>query len=69
MTGQSFVPLPGSERGSLPESQQLGAVDEAQQIEVTLRHSPMHEILQLMESLIAPQLTSSQPGLGPIPPL
>ena len=36
MTGQSFVPLPGSERGSLPESQQLGAVDESQQIEVTL---------------------------------
>ncbi|HEY7921352.1 MAG TPA: protease pro-enzyme activation domain-containing protein, partial [Streptosporangiaceae bacterium] len=36
MTGQSFVPLPGSERGSLPESQQLGAVDEGQQIEVTL---------------------------------
>ena len=36
MTGQSFVPLPGSERGSLPESQQLGAVDEAQQIVVTL---------------------------------
>jgi kumamolisin len=36
MTGQSFVPLPGSERGSLPESQQLGAVDETQQIEVTL---------------------------------
>ena len=36
MTGQSFVPLPGSERGPLPESQQLGAVDEARQIEVTL---------------------------------
>jgi len=36
MTGQSFVPLPGSERGSLPESEQLGAVDGAQQIEVTL---------------------------------
>ena len=36
MTGQPFVPLPGSERGSLPESQQLGAVDGAQQIEVTL---------------------------------
>ncbi|HEX9356197.1 MAG TPA: S53 family peptidase [Streptosporangiaceae bacterium] len=36
MTGHSFVPLPGSERGSLPESQQLGAVDESQQIEVTL---------------------------------
>ena len=36
MTGHSFVPLPGSERGSLPDSQQLGAVDEAQQIEVTL---------------------------------
>ncbi|MGH3121358.1 MAG: S53 family peptidase, partial [Streptosporangiaceae bacterium] len=36
MTGHSFVPLPGSERGSLPESQKLGAVDESQQIEVTL---------------------------------
>ena len=36
MTGHSFVPLPGSERGSLPGSQQLGAVDESQQIEVTL---------------------------------
>jgi kumamolisin len=36
MTGHSSVPLPGSERGSLPESQQLGAVDESQQIEVTL---------------------------------
>jgi kumamolisin len=36
MTGQSFVPLPGSERGSLPGSQQLGALDEAQQIDVTL---------------------------------
>jgi kumamolisin len=36
MTGHSFVPLPGSDRGSLPESQELGAVDESQQIEVTL---------------------------------
>jgi kumamolisin len=36
MTGHSFVPLPGSDRGSLPGSQELGAVDEAQQIEVTL---------------------------------
>jgi kumamolisin len=36
MTGHPFVPLPGSERGSLPESQPLGAVDESQQIEVTL---------------------------------
>ena len=36
MTGHSFVPLPGSERGSLPGSQQLGALDEAQQIDVTL---------------------------------
>jgi kumamolisin len=36
MAGHSFVPLPGSERGSLPESQPLGAVDESQQIEVTL---------------------------------
>jgi kumamolisin len=36
MTGQSFVPLPGSERASLPESEQLGAVDGTQQIEVTL---------------------------------
>ena len=36
MTGHSFVSLPGSERGSLPGSQELGAVDESQQIEVTL---------------------------------
>ncbi len=36
MSGRSFVPLPGSDRGSLPESQELGAVDESQQIEVTL---------------------------------
>ena len=36
MTGQSFVPLPGSERGSLPESQELGAVDESREIELTL---------------------------------
>ncbi len=36
MTGQSFVPLPGSERGSLPDAQELGAVDESQQLEVTL---------------------------------
>ena len=44
MTGHSFVPLPGSERGSLPESQQLGAVDESQEIEVTLvtrRRAPL----------------------------
>ncbi len=36
MTAHSFVPLPGSERGSLPQSQALGTVDESQQIEVTL---------------------------------
>jgi kumamolisin len=36
MTGHSFVPLPGSERGPLPGSQELGAVDESRQIEVSL---------------------------------
>ena len=36
MTGHSFVPLPGSERGSLPGSQELGAVDDSEEIEVTL---------------------------------
>ena len=44
MTGHSFVPLPGSERGSLPESQELGAVDDSQRIEVTLvtrRRAPL----------------------------
>ena len=36
MAGDSFVPLPGSERGPLPEAEQAGAVDGAQRIEVTL---------------------------------
>jgi signal transduction histidine kinase len=35
---------------------EFAKLESGQQIEVTLRHSPMHEILQLMESLVAPQL-------------
>lgn len=35
---------------------EFAKLESGQQIEVTLRHSPMQEILQLMESLIAPQL-------------
>jgi signal transduction histidine kinase len=38
---------------------EFAKLESGQQIEVTLRHSPMHEILQLMESLIAPQLEAS----------
>jgi kumamolisin len=36
MAGNSFVPLPGSERGPLPQAEQAGAVDGSQRIEVTL---------------------------------
>ncbi len=36
MTTDSFVPLPGSERGSLPEAEVTGPVDGSQRVEVTL---------------------------------
>jgi kumamolisin len=36
MTGQSFVPLPGSERSPLPNAERAGAVDGSERIEVTL---------------------------------
>jgi signal transduction histidine kinase len=35
---------------------EFAKLESGQQIEVALRHSPMHEILQFMESLIAPQV-------------
>ena len=36
MTDQSFVPLPGSDRGPLPGAEQAGPVDGSERIEVTL---------------------------------
>ena len=36
MTDHSFVPLPGSERGALPQAEPAGAIDESERIEVTL---------------------------------
>ena len=35
---------------------EFAKLESGQQIDVALRHTPMHEILQFMESLIAPQL-------------
>jgi kumamolisin len=68
MTGQSFVPLPGSERGSLPESQQLGAVDEAQQIEVTLvtrRRAALPRDLVEGPATLTPEQFAEQHGTDP----
>ena len=39
---------------------EFAKLESGQQIEVTLRHSPMHEILQFMESLVAPQLAARE---------
>ena len=36
MSGESFVPLPGSERAPLPAAENAGPVDSAQRIEITL---------------------------------
>ena len=68
MTGQSFVPLPGSERGSLPESQELGAVDESQEIEVTLvtrRRAALSRDLVEGPDTLTPQQFAEQHGTDP----
>ncbi len=68
MTGHSFVPLPGSERGSLPESQELGAVDESQEIEVTLvtrRRAALPRDLVEGPGTLTPQQFAEQHGTDP----
>jgi signal transduction histidine kinase len=39
---------------------EFAKLESGQKIEVALRHSPMHEILQFMEALIAPQLEARE---------
>jgi signal transduction histidine kinase len=39
---------------------EFAKLESGQEIEVALRHSPMHEILQFMEALIAPQLEARE---------
>jgi kumamolisin len=68
MTGHSFVPLPGSERGSLPGSQELGAVDESQQIEVTLvtrRRTALPRDLVEGPATLTPRQFAGQHGTDP----
>ncbi len=68
MTGQSFVPLPGSERGPLPQSQELGAVDESRQIEVTLvtrRRAPLSRDLVEGPATLTTEQFAEQHGTDP----
>jgi signal transduction histidine kinase len=39
---------------------EFAKLESGQEIEVALRHSPMHEVLQFMEALIAPQLAARE---------
>jgi len=68
MTGQSFVPLPGSERGPLPQSQELGPVDESRQIEVTLvtrRRAPLSRDLVEGPATLTAEQFAEQHGTDP----
>jgi kumamolisin len=68
MTGQSFVPLPGSERGPLPQSQELGPVDESRQIEVTLvtrRRAPLPRDLVEGPATLTPEQFAEEHGTDP----
>ena len=68
MTGHSFVPLPGSERGSLPQSQELGAVDQSLEIEVTLvtrRRAALPRDLVEGPATLTPQQFAEQHGTDP----
>ena len=68
MTGHSFVPLPGSERGPLPASQDLGAVDESRQIEVTLvtrRRAALSRDLVEGPATLTPEQFAEQHGTDP----
>ena len=68
MTGQSFVPLPGSERGPLPQSQELGPVDESRQIELTLvtrRRAPLPRDLVEGPATLTPEQFAEEHGTDP----
>ena len=68
MTGQSFVPLPGSERGPLPGSQELGAVDDSAEIELTLvtrRRAALPRDLVEGPATLTPQQFAGQYGTDP----
>ena len=68
MTGHSFVPLPGSERGSLPGSQELGAVDDSKEIEVTLvtrRRAALPRDLVEGPATLTPEQFAGQYGTDP----
>src|ERR1039458_9655569 len=68
MTAHSFVPLRGSGRGSLPGSQELGAVDESQQLEVTLvtrRRAALPQDLVEGPATLTPGQFAQQYGTDP----
>ncbi len=68
MTGHSLVPLPGSERGALPGSQELGAVDDSEEIELTLvtrRRAALPRDLVEGPATVTPQQFAGQYGTDP----
>ena len=68
MTTDSFVPLPGSERGALPGAEVTGPVDPAQRIEVTLvtRHrSAVPEALITGPDTISREQFAAEHGTDP----
>jgi kumamolisin len=68
MTDDSFVPLPGSERGPLPQLEAAGPVDGAARIEVTLitrRRAALPAELVLGPATMSPEEFAQQHGMDP----
>ena len=68
MTESSFVPLPGSERQSLPGARDIGPVDETERIEVTLitrRRAELPAELVIGSATISPEELANSYGTDP----
>ena len=68
MTESSFVPLPGSERQSLPGARDIGPVDETERIEVTLitrRRAELPAELVIGSATISPEELADSYGTDP----
>ncbi len=68
MTESSFVPLPGSERQSLPGAHDIGPVDETERIEVTLitrRRAELPDELVTGPDTISPEELADSYGTDP----
>ena len=68
MTESSFVPLPGSERQSLPGARDIGPVDETERIELTLitrRRAELPDELVTGPATISPEELANSYGTDP----